>query len=270
MRSELVGINLRLQAQIREKEKAELSREELQKQLRQKQRLETVGTLAGGVAHEFNNVLVPITLFTDMALQDLPENSPARPDLERVLGAARRAKDVVRKILTFSRELGDSTLTAVDMRAVIADGLNLLKALGPPSIEIHTEIADSVPALRADATLALHMVVNLCTNAFQAMQGSNGVLTIGLRLAAHDRIEFWVSDTGHGMTPSTVERIFEPFFTTRSVGQGTGLGLSVVHGIVGSFGGMIRVESEPGKGSTFRVFFPVLEGDQTQDSADLG
>jgi signal transduction histidine kinase len=269
MRSELVGVNLRLQAQIREKEASEMRREELQKQLRQKQRLETVGTLAGGVAHEFNNVLVPIILFTDMALQDLPDNSAARADLERVLGAARRAKDVVRKILTFSRELGDSKLTAIDMRAVIADGLNLLKALGPPSIEIHTEVSDTIPAIRADATLALHMVVNLCTNAFQAMQGSNGVLTIGLRRTAADKVEFWVQDSGHGMTASTVERIFEPFFTTRSVGQGTGLGLSVVHGIVESFGGSIKVESEPGKGTTFRVFFPVFS-DHTDGSVGLG
>ena len=270
MRSELVGVNLRLQAQIREKEASEMHREELQKQLRQRQRLETVGTLAGGVAHEFNNVLVPIILFTDMALQDLPEGSAARADLERVLGAARRAKDVVRKILTFSRELGELKLTVVDMRAVIADGLNLLKALGPPSIEIHTEIDDEVPPIRADATLALHMVVNLCTNAFQAMQGSNGMLTIGLRPTADQRVEFWVRDTGHGMTAATVERIFEPFFTTRSVGQGTGLGLSVVHGIVESFGGSIKVESEPGKGTTFRVFFPVSSGLQTDGTAGMG
>jgi signal transduction histidine kinase len=269
MRSELVGVNLRLQSQIREKEASEMRREELQKQLRQKQRLETVGTLAGGVAHEFNNVLVPIILFTDMALQDLPERSAARADLERVLGAARRAKDVVRKILTFSRELGDSKLTAIDMRAVIAEGLNLLKALGPPSIEIHTEVSDTIPAIRADATLALHMVVNLCTNAFQAMQGSNGVLTIGLRSAAGHKVEFWVQDTGHGMTVSTVERIFEPFFTTRSVGQGTGLGLSVVHGIVESFGGIIKVESEPGKGATFRVFFPAFS-EHADGSVGLG
>jgi signal transduction histidine kinase len=273
MRSELVGVNQRLQAQIREKEASELRREELQRQLRQKQRLETVGTLAGGVAHEFNNVLVPIILFTDMALQDLPESSSSRADLERVLAAARRAKDVVKKILTFSRELGESKLTAIDMRAVLNDGLNLLTALGPPSIEIRTQIAEAIPLIRADATLALHLVVNLCTNAFQAMQGENGVLTIGLRplpASARDaapQVEFWVSDTGHGMSASTVERIFEPFFTTRSVGQGTGLGLSVVHGIVESFGGSIKVESEPEKGSTFRVFFPVYSQSEHPEDA---
>jgi signal transduction histidine kinase len=264
MRRELVGVNHRLQAKIKEKEISEIRREELQKQLRHRQRLETVGTLAGGIAHEFNNVLVPIILFTDTALQDLPSSSASRADLERVLAAAQRAKELVKKILTFSRELGDMTLALVDMRSVITEGLNLFSALAPPSIEIRVDVGEDVPMVRADATLAVHLVINLCTNAYQALQGTQGVLTIGLRhhptspLAGDTgaRVEFWVSDTGHGMDPVTVERIFEPFFTTRSVGQGTGLGLSVVHGIVESFGATITVDTEPGKGSTFRVFFP--------------
>ena len=263
MRHELVGVHDRLQAKIREKEISESRREELQRQLRHRQRLETVGTLAGGIAHEFNNVLVPIIIFTDMALQDLPESSVSRADLERVLAAARRAKDVVKKILTFSRELGEVNLTLVDLRTVIADGLNLFSALAPSSIEIRTEIAESIAPVRADATLAVHLVINLCTNAYQAMQGTQGILTIGLRTidtppSTGDATTrgIWVSDTGHGMDPATAERIFEPFFTTRSVGEGTGLGLSVVHGIVESFGANIVVETEPGKGSTFRIFFP--------------
>lgn len=274
MRRELVGVNDRLQAKIKEKEISEIRREELQKQLRHRQRLETVGTLAGGIAHEFNNVLVPIILFTDMALQDLPESSPSRSDLERVLAAAQRAKDVVRKILTFSRELGDVKLALIDLKTVVAEGLNLFSALASPSIEIRTHLADDIPMVRADGTLAVHMVINLCTNAYQAMQGTRGVLTIGLR--HHEasplpgdsgaRVEFWVSDTGHGMDPVTVERIFEPFFTTRSVGQGTGLGLSVVHGIVESFGANIRVATEPGKGSTFSVFFPAVQRTELAES----
>jgi signal transduction histidine kinase len=267
MRRELVGVNHRLQAKIKEKEISEIRREELQKLLRHRQRLETVGTLAGGIAHEFNNVLVPIILFTDMALQDLPPSSTSRADLERVLAAAHRAKDVVKKILTFSRELGDVKLVLVDMRTVINEGLNLFAALAPPSIEIHTELAENVPLVKADGTLAVQLVINLCTNAYQAMQGKQGILTIGLRYHENSplagdsgpRVEFWVSDTGHGMDPVTVERIFEPFFTTRSVGQGTGLGLSVVHGMVESFGANITVTTEPGKGSTFRVFFPAVE-----------
>jgi signal transduction histidine kinase len=266
MRHELVGVNDRLQAKIREKEISEFRREELQKQLRHRQRLETVGTLAGGIAHEFNNVLVPIILFTDTALQDLPEASPARADLERVLAAAQRAKDVVRKILTFSSELGDVKLALIDLKAVISEGLNLFSALAPPSIEIRTEIEDVVPPVWGDATLAVHLVINLCTNAYQAMQGRQGVLTVGLRRLDQSpvagesgvRVEFWVRDTGRGMDPMTVERIFEPFFTTRSVGEGTGLGLAVVHGIVESFGANIVVETELGKGSVFRILFPAV------------
>jgi signal transduction histidine kinase len=264
MRRELVGVNHRLQAKIKEKEISEVRREELQKQLRHRQRLETVGTLAGGIAHEINNVLVPIILFTDTALQDLAPSSASRADLLRVLAAARRAKDVVKKILTFSRELDEAKVALIDLRAVVTEGLHLFSVLAPPSIEIRTEIDDEIPLVRADATLTLHMVINLCTNAYQAMAGGEGVLTIGLRyqepvnegVTLQPRVEFWVSDTGHGMDSLTVERIFEPFFTTRSVGQGTGLGLSVVHGIVESFGASIAVESKIGAGTTFRIFFP--------------
>jgi signal transduction histidine kinase len=266
MRRELVGVNNRLEAKIREKEISEISREELQKQLRHRQRLETVGTLASGIAHEINNVLVPIILFTDTALQDLPPTSAPRANLVRVLAAARRAKDIVKKILTFSRELGDAKLALIDLREVVAEALHLFSVLAPPTIEIRTEIDESIPLVRADTTLAAHLLINLCTNAYQAMEGAGGVLTIGLRRQEHadepgiarPRVEFWVSDTGRGMDSATVERIFEPFFTTRSVGQGAGLGLSVVHGIVESFGASITVDSKIGVGTTFRIFFPAV------------
>jgi signal transduction histidine kinase len=264
MRHELVGVNQRLQGKIKEKELSEARREELQRQLRHRQRLETVGTLAGGIAHEINNVLVPIILFTGTVLKDASLAGGSRAHLERVLAAARRAKDVVRKILTFSRELDEAKLSLIDLKAVTIEGLNLFSALAPPSIEIRAEIGEAIPPVKADATLALHLMINLCTNAYQAMEGAEGVLTIGLRCTEGDgadtqpRVEFWVSDTGHGMDPDTVERIFEPFFTTRSVGQGTGLGLSVVHGIVESFGAGIEVETKVGAGTTFRVFFPAV------------
>jgi signal transduction histidine kinase len=274
MRHELVGVNHRLQAKIKEKELSEARREELQRQLRHRQRLETVGTLASGIAHEINNVLVPIILFTSTVLKDASLASGSRAFLERVLAAARRAKDVVRKILTFSRQLDEAKLTLIDLRAVTAEALNLFSALAPPIMEIRTEIDQAIPLVKADATLALHLMINLCTNAFQAMEDAHGVLTVGLRCCeqAEDgagtepRVEFWVSDTGHGMDADTVERIFEPFFTTRSVGQGTGLGLSVVHGIVESFGASIKVETKIGAGSTFRVFFPAaLPTDSVDD-----
>ena len=274
MRRELVGVNDRLQQKIREKEFSEARRDELQKQLRHRQRLETVGTLAGGIAHEFNNVLVPIILFTDTALQDLPPGSASHSDLERVLASARRAKNVVQKILTFSHVLGDTKLAPLDLRSVVTESVLLFSALAPPSIEIRTEIAEHVPMVRADATLAMDLVTNLCTNAYQAMQGTNGVLIVGLRVpppteVAVPSVELRVSDTGHGMEQATVERIFEPFFTTRPVGQGTGLGLSVVHGIVESFGASISVQTAPGSGTTFRILFAaVTESPQSDKSLD--
>src|SRR3984957_14824563 len=202
MRRELVGLNHRLQAKIKEKEISEVRREELQKQLRHRQRLETVGTLAGGIAHEINNVLVPIILFTDTALQDLPPAGAPRANLDRVLAAARRAKDVVKKILTFSRELDDAKVAPIDLRGVVTEGIHLFSVLAPPSIEIRTEIDEGIPLVKADATLALQLVINLCTNAHQAMAGADGVLTVGLRYHEHvdgavsqPRVEFWVSDT---------------------------------------------------------------------------
>jgi signal transduction histidine kinase len=266
MRHELVGVNDRLEAKIKEKEISEVRREELQKQLRHRQRLETVGTLASGIAHEINNVLVPIILFTDTALQDLPPSAAPRANLERVLAAARRAKDIVKKILTFSRELGEAKLALIDLREVVAEALHLFSVLAPPTIEIRTEIDEALPSVRADATLAAHLLMNLCTNAYQAMEGAKGMLTIGLRYEEHanvggilqPRVKLWVRDTGRGMDSATVERIFEPFFTTRSVGQGAGLGLSVVHGIVESFGASITVESKISVGTTFRIFFPAV------------
>ena len=265
MRSKLVGVNQLLKQEIREKESAEVRRDALEKQLRHRQRLETVGTLAGGIAHEFNNVLVPIMLFTDAALADLPADSTSRTDLERVLASARRAKNVVQKILTFSHVLGDTELTSIDMRAVVGETLSLFSALAPPSIEIRADVGESIPPVAGDATLALDLVMNLCTNAVRAMQGMTGVLTIGLRYlergpggdSSDALVEFWVQDTGHGMDAATVERIFEPFFTTRPVGEGTGLGLAVVHGIVKSFKAEIAVDSTPGGGTTIRIYFPV-------------
>ena len=265
MRRELVGVNDRLEQKIKEKEISEARRDELQKQLRHRQRLETVGTLAGGIAHEFNNVLVPIILFTETAMQDLPQGSTSRSDLERVMAAPRRAKNVVQKILTFSHVLGDAALAPTDLRTVVSESIVLFSALAPASIEIRTEIAEEIPLVRADATLAGDIVMNLCTNAYQAIQDARGVITVGLRSsalgapgAAAPSVELWVSDTGEGMDQTTVDRIFEPFFTTRAVGQGTGLGLSVVHGIVEIFGASISVESALGAGTTFRIFFAAL------------
>jgi signal transduction histidine kinase len=266
MRRELVGVNNRLEQKIREKELAETRRDALEKQVRHRHRVETVGTLAGGIAHEFNNVLVPIILFTETAIQDLPPQSLSHNDLVRVLASARRAKNVVQQILRFSHILGDTTLAPTDLRSVVTECLALFSALAPPTIEVRTDIAAEIPMVRADATLLNDVVMNLCTNALQSMQGGSGVLTLALRWSA-PHVELSVADTGHGMDPATLDRIFEPFFTTRPVGQGTGLGLSVVHGIVESFGARITVESALGRGTTFRIFFPVDSASSPTDAA---
>lgn len=266
MRHELVSVNGRLQEQISEKELVEGRRDSLEQQLRHRQRLETVGILAGGIAHEFNNVLLPIMLFTETALRDLPPESASHTDMERVITCARRAKTVVQKILTFSRGIDNAKLGPIDIRAAVAEALTLFRALAPAGIEIRADIADNVPLVNANSTLAQDLIMNLCTNALQSMSTTSGILTIALRTiergnsaAAHEQwVELSVRDTGHGMDAATIERIFEPFFTTRPVGEGTGLGLAVVHGIVKGFRGTIGVESSPGEGSTFRVLIPAL------------
>jgi len=278
MRRELVDMNDRLREMSREKETAETGRDELLKQLRHRQRLATVGTLAGGIAHEFNNVLVPIILFSEAAMKDLPPDSLSRSDLERVLASARRAKNVVQKILTFSHLPGDMALAPTDLRTVVTEGTALFSALTLPNIELRTDFPAELPLVRVDATLVLDLVMNLCTNAYQAMQGVQGVLTVGIRTTISPpstaeqpsaaSVEFWVADTGHGMDQATAERMFEPYFTTRAVGQGTGLGLSVVHEIVESLGARIKVETSPGAGTTVRVFFPAItESTQAGESA---
>ena len=268
MRRELVGVNDRLRREIREKELSDARREELQKQLRHRQRLETVDTLAGGIAHEFNNVLVPIILFTETAMLDLPPDSASLADLERVLASARRAKNIVQKILTFSHVLGDTDLAPIDLCGVLSESVVLFAALMPPSIDIRTEIGPDIPRVMADAALMGDVIMNLCTNAYQAMQGGAGVLTVGLRYSPPN-VELWIADTGHGIDPSAVDRIFEPFFTTRPVGQGTGLGLAVVHGIIESFGASISVDTVLEAGTTFRILFPAVSkcdpaGDPTE------
>jgi signal transduction histidine kinase len=246
-------------------------RTQLEHRLQHRHRLETVGTLAGGIAHEFNNVLVPIMLLTEYTLQRLPADSGLAPDLEAVLSAARRARDLVRQVLTFSRELSGARLEWSDLRETVQEALRLFEPLASPRIGVELDLAPQCPRVRLDRTLAVQLILNLLTNASQSMQGAPGRLQVGLRTVSRATVteaatlatryvELSVADTGHGINAETLEHIFEPFFTTRGVGDGTGLGLSVVHGIAESFGATIAVESEVGRGSTFRVFFPAEEG----------
>ncbi len=270
MRGELVGIGERLRREIAAKEAIEAERRTLEEQLRRKHRLETVGTLAGGVAHEFNNALVPIMLYTESLLLDALTDGPEREQLEGILSAARRARDIVRKVLTFSRSFDLTGLEPIRLEAVAEEMIKLFTALVPPSIRVERAFAAETPLVLGDAGAVTQLLMNLCTNAYQAMQGG-GVLTVGTACieaangpAGDERrslVELYVRDTGHGMDAATIERIFEPFFTTREVGTGTGLGLAVAHGIATHLGATILVESAPGHGTTFRVRFRAMPAD---------
>jgi signal transduction histidine kinase len=259
MRVELEGATEHLRDQMQARVAAEQQRAHLEQRLLHRERLETVGTLAGGIAHEFNNALVPIILMTEMALKAQAAGSRSRTDLETVLTAARRARALVKQILTFSRELDSLHLEPTDLGDVVEEALHLFTPLISPNVVVVTALAEDCPRVLVDRGLAVQLVMNLCTNGYQALKGEVGELAISVSVVAKGvGVELAVADNGQGMDAATAARIFEPFFTTRSVGEGTGLGLSVVHGIVQSFGASIAVESAPGKGSTFRVRFAAV------------
>ncbi len=267
MRSELVGANERLRAEIHEKDQLELRRAGLERQLQHRERIETVGTLAGGIAHEFNNILVPIILLSELVLKRLPPTSESRQDVSSVLEAARRARDLVKQILAFSHDISGLVTEPVDLREAVNEAMKLFRPLILPNCQLVIRAVPQCPPVQASRSLVVQLVVNLCKNAYQSLAGAPGTVTVNIRdvqlddaasggVPAGRYVELTVSDTGAGMDPATIARIFEPFYTTRSVGEGTGLGLSVVHGIAESFGARILVTSERGMGSTFRVLFP--------------
>jgi signal transduction histidine kinase len=266
MRRELVGTNVRLSQEIREREVSEQKRLDLERRLLHRERIATIGTLAGGVAHEFNNIMTPILLYSQLALEGVPADSALAKDLTRVIAAAHRARTLVTRILTFSREMDSQQPTVFPLRAPVEEALALLREIVPVNIEIvFNAPAKALPVL-GDASLVHQVVINLCTNAYEAMRRTGGRLAVTLaavenppesQVAPGCYHVLEVSDTGHGIEPAVLAHVFEPFFTTREVGEGTGLGLSVVHGIVRSMGGVITVHSEVGRGATFRVYLPV-------------
>ena len=266
MRRELVGTNVRLSQEIREREVSEQKRLDLERRLLHRERIATIGTLAGGVAHEFNNIMTPILLYSQLALESVPADSALAKDLTRVITAAHRARTLVTRILTFSREMDSQQPTVFPLRAPVEEALALLREIVPANIEIVLNApAEALPVL-GDASLVHQVVINLCTNACEAMRRSGGRLAVTLaavenppesQVAPGCYHVLEVSDTGHGIEPAVLAHVFEPFFTTREVGEGTGLGLSVVHGIVRSMGGVITVHSAVGRGATFRVYLPV-------------
>ncbi len=254
---------------ITERTLAEQAQARLEGQLRQSRRLETLGTLSAGIAHDFNNLLQAIVSSTELARAKLPAGSPAAGHLTKILDASVRARDLVRQVLTFSRQVPQER-QRVRLQPIVEEILALLRPSWPERIEIRSRIANQAPVILGDATQIHQVLMNLCTNARQAMAEGPGVLEIslepiwvGAELAAaqpslrpgpHLRIS--VSDSGCGMTADARERAFEPFFTTKEVGEGSGLGLSVAHGIVHSHGGDITIDSRPGRGSTFHVYLP--------------
>lgn len=255
---------------ITEQNQSEKEKARLETQLHRSQKLETIGTLAGGIAHEFNNILTPIMVYTDMAILSLSLTDPLVSDLKQIMDGAVRAKKLVQQILTFSRQM-EQERKPVRLSILVKEAIQFILSLIPANIEIRQQIDSSFDTVMADASQMYQVIVNLCTNAYHSMEDMGGTLTIELKkvkvnaetvefhphLEESEYVMLAVSDTGTGMDDSTIERSFDPFFTTKSVDKGNGLGLSVVHGIVRSHYGDIIVNSILGKGSSFQVYLPL-------------
>jgi PAS domain S-box-containing protein len=247
-------------------------KKKLEAQLRQAYKMEAIGTLSGGIAHDFNNVLSIILGNAELAIDDIPEWSPARFNLKEIRRAGMRAKDVVRQLLNFSRKTNQE-LKPTKIIPVVKDALRFLRATIPTSIEIRQNIQDASDTVLADSTQIHQVILNLGTNAFHAMEETGGILEIGIKNVAFDQVaatpysdlkpgkyvQVTVSDTGQGIAPGIRDRIFDPYFTTKEIGKGTGMGLSVVLGIVKGHGGAISVDSDPGKETRIRIFLPRVE-----------
>jgi signal transduction histidine kinase/ActR/RegA family two-component response regulator len=243
-----------------------------ERQLQQVLKIQAIGTLAGGIAHDFNNILFPIVGYTELTMDEVPDDSVAHNNLEEILKAANRAKDLVQQILTFSRQSGQER-KPVEVHSIIKEALKLLRASIPASIEIIHKIDEDCRPVMGDATQIHQVIMNLGTNAYQAMQDKGGTLEVNLRevdvgyeetvekigMQPGRHLQLLVRDEGCGMDAAVLNRIFEPYYTTKEQGKGTGLGLSVIHGIVKNHRGDISVNSSPGKGTTFKVYLPIIE-----------
>ncbi|MCP4693982.1 MAG: response regulator, partial [Desulfobacterales bacterium] len=254
-------------------------RKQLEGQLRQAQKMESIGTLAGGIAHDFNNILTSILGYSELALFDLPGGHPALEKVKEILRAGERARELVKQILTFSRQ-GERSRRPVFMHLIVKEVYKMLRSSLPSTIDIRLDVTPSGKVL-ADPTSIHQVAMNLCTNAFQAMRESGGVLGVRLApvtiaageaekhagLSPGPHVLLTVSDTGPGMDRTTLERIFDPYFTTKKKNEGTGLGLSVVHGIIKSLDGAINVVSAPGEGAVFDVYLPRTDVDEEDEIA---
>jgi len=256
---------------ITARRRAESEQEKLKEQIRQVQKMEAIGTMAGGIAHDFNNILTAILGYAEFVKNEIPESGQAQEDIDQILKAGNRAKGLIGQILTFSRQ-EKMELMPIYPQVIIKETMKLLRSTIPTTVSIIQNISEDCGKIKADPTGIHQILINLVTNSVHAMD-DKGVLAVSLKqvnLKAYPLrfkpdfspgtyVRLSISDSGAGMDPKTIERIFDPFFTTKEVGEGTGMGLAVVYGIVENHGGFIDVESEPGRGSTFHVFFPVTE-----------
>ncbi len=246
----------------------------LEAQLRQAAKMEALGTLAGGIAHDFNNILYVIMGFAEISLEESAGGTRIKSYLRQVLLAANRAKDLVEQILTFSRQ-SDREKQLIRIGPVIEETLTFLRASIPTTIDIRAHMEVDTDIICGDPTQIHQIIMNLCSNAAHAMGQYGGVLDVYLgreefgadrpapcrEITQESYLRLSISDTGHGMKPEVLERIFEPYFSTKEKGQGTGLGLAVVHGIVKDHRGAIRVQSVPDKGTVFDVYLPLVRSD---------
>lgn len=254
-------------------------KEKLEVLLRQAHKMEAIGTLAGGIAHDFNNLLAIIMGYTQLAQYEAPKDSKFAGNLKMVLKAGNRAKDLVQQILAFSRH-SQVQLSPLQLLPLIKEELKMLRSSLPTTIEIRSDLAPEGCVVFADPTQVHQIIMNLCTNAYHAMEQTGGILNIAMKMVCLEKddpklalnlkpgeyVELIVTDTGKGIGLDIIEKIFEPYFTTKEQGRGTGMGLAIIHGIVASYDGAISVESEPGKGTTFHVYLPVAKQDETMPS----
>jgi PAS domain S-box-containing protein len=249
---------------ITDRRLSEARERELERQLLHSQKLEALGTLAGGIAHDLNNTLVPIMALSKLTARRFEQGTPVRNNLDTIYEASERARDLVRRVLAFSRKEEPEQQEA-NLGDVVREVLKLMQATVPTSIQLDATIAD-VPPILADASQIHQVITNLISNAVGAMTNGMGTITVSLGLTAQAKsaseVCLSVADSGCGMDETTQQRIFEPFFTTKAVGQGTGLGLSIVHGIIASHGGRIEVKSKPGKGTRFDLYFPLPKAEK--------
>ncbi|MCD4736178.1 MAG: hypothetical protein K8R53_09060, partial [Bacteroidales bacterium] len=252
--------------------KTEMERDRLEKELYQARKMDSLGTLTGGIAHDFNNLLYMIVGNTELALEDIPKWNPVHSNLEEIKSASLRAAGIVKRLLNFSRKT-DQEMKPIGAITVIKDALKFMRSTIPRTIEFRKQLPDAEVPILGDPTQINQAMMNLCTNASQAMEETGGILEINVKnvilgvgaadnyldLPAGDYLKITVRDTGPGISSEIINRIFDPFFTTKDMGKGSGMGLSIVHGIVKNHNGAITVDSKIDKGTTFTILFPVID-----------